>query len=75
MENRIEVSQESETVIVTLQGEHDMSISRVLEGTLKGLVLADCRVIAISRMRSSSIARSFPRCWRAIALPLRAGGG
>jgi len=45
MENRIEVSQESETVIVTLQGEHDMSSSHVLEGTLKGLVLADCRVI------------------------------
>jgi anti-anti-sigma factor len=45
MENRFEVSQESETVVVTLRGEHDMSSSRVLEGALKGLVLADCRVI------------------------------
>ena len=45
VEDRIEVSQASETVIVTLQGEHDLSNSRLLEGTLKGLVHADCRVI------------------------------
>jgi anti-anti-sigma factor len=46
VDDRIEVSHDdSETAVVTLHGEHDLSTSRLLESVLQGLLWADCRVI------------------------------